>query len=161
MELGGRSWLSASGTFGIRSGHTAAPSTSILAVAGKKPSSLASSSCVTSVMAVTPLFRASAREALLPAPVGADRFVIRATHEHGVGVRSSRSLATASREAVPLYGGRIDPAWTWPGCLSAFQFLHFVAPQTVMAMSLRARTVSRVLWAGGDGEPWRQRRIDR
>ena len=44
MELGGRSWLSASGTFGIRSGHTAAPSTSILAVAGKKPSSLLSRS---------------------------------------------------------------------------------------------------------------------
>ena len=43
------------------------------------------------------------REALLPSPVGADRFVIRATHERGVGVPSSRSLATASREAVPIY----------------------------------------------------------
>jgi len=40
----------------------------------------------------------------LPAPVGARRFVIRATHERGVGVPSSRSLATASREAISLYG---------------------------------------------------------
>jgi hypothetical protein len=40
----------------------------------------------------------------LPAPVGARRFVIRATHERGVGAPSSRSLATASREARPLYG---------------------------------------------------------
>src|SRR5579884_975583 len=38
-------------------------------------------------------------EALLPAPVGAGRFVIRATHERGVGAPSSRSLATASHEA--------------------------------------------------------------
>ena len=38
-------------------------------------------------------------EALLPAPVGVRRFVIRATHERGVGVPSSRSLATVSREA--------------------------------------------------------------
>ena len=44
-------------------------------------------------------------EALLPAPVGVDRFVIRATRERGVGVPSSRSLATASREANPVYGG--------------------------------------------------------
>jgi hypothetical protein len=34
-------------------------------------------------------------EALLPSPVGVDRFVIRATYERGVGVPSSRSLATA------------------------------------------------------------------
>src|ERR1700739_3128317 len=34
------------------------------------------------------------------APVGVGRFVIRATHERGVGVPSSRSLATASREAA-------------------------------------------------------------
>ena len=45
-------------------------------------------------------------EALLPAPVGADRFVIRATHERGVGVPSSRSLATATREAVFSLGGQ-------------------------------------------------------
>src|SRR3954453_7131844 len=44
-------------------------------------------------------FQGLAIEALLPAPAGADRFVIRATHERGVGVPSSRSLATASREA--------------------------------------------------------------
>ena len=37
------------------------------------------------------------------APVGARRFVIRATHERGVGVPSSRSLATASREANSVY----------------------------------------------------------
>ncbi len=38
-------------------------------------------------------------EALLPAPVGAGRVVIRATHERGVGVPPSRSLATASHDA--------------------------------------------------------------
>jgi hypothetical protein len=37
------------------------------------------------------------------APVGARRFVIRATHERGVGVPSSRSLATATREANSVY----------------------------------------------------------
>ena len=37
------------------------------------------------------------------APVGVGRFVIRATHERGVGVPSSRSLATASREANSVY----------------------------------------------------------
>src|SRR5690349_12768370 len=44
-------------------------------------------------------FQGLPKEALLPAPVDADRFVIRATHERGVGVPSSRSLATATREA--------------------------------------------------------------
>jgi hypothetical protein len=44
-------------------------------------------------------------EALLSAPVGANRFVIRATHERGVGVPSSRSLSTASREAKSVYDG--------------------------------------------------------
>jgi len=39
-------------------------------------------------------------EALLPAPDGVGRFVIRATRERGVGVPSSRSLATASHEAT-------------------------------------------------------------
>jgi len=43
------------------------------------------------------------REALLPAPAGGGRFVIRATHECGVGVPSSRSFATASREAPTGY----------------------------------------------------------
>jgi hypothetical protein len=38
-----------------------------------------------------------------PAPVGVGHFVIRATHERGVGVPSSRSLATTSREAHQLY----------------------------------------------------------
>ena len=33
------------------------------------------------------------------APVGVGRFVIRATHERGVGALSSRSLSAASREA--------------------------------------------------------------
>src|SRR6185312_13880521 len=61
-------------------------------------------------IAVLPKRRASAWEALLPTPVGASRFVIRATHERGVGVPSSRSLATATREANPLYDG---------GCLFA------------------------------------------
>jgi hypothetical protein len=46
-------------------------------------------------------------EALLPAPVGVGHFVIRATRERGVGVPSSRSLATASREANSLYGRTI------------------------------------------------------
>jgi len=36
-------------------------------------------------------------------PVGVGRFVIRATHERGVGVPSSRSLATTSREANSDY----------------------------------------------------------
>jgi hypothetical protein len=36
----------------------------------------------------------------MPAPVGASRFVIRATHERGVGVPPSRSLSTASHEAL-------------------------------------------------------------
>src|ERR1700752_1005508 len=40
------------------------------------------------------------------APVGVGRFVIRATHERGVGVPSSRSLATATREAVFSLGGQ-------------------------------------------------------
>lgn len=35
----------------------------------------------------------------MPTPVGASRFVIRATHERGVGAPSSRSLRKASREA--------------------------------------------------------------
>jgi predicted Zn-dependent protease with MMP-like domain len=39
------------------------------------------------------------------APIGVDRFVIRATRERGVGVPSSRSLATATREAKSVYGG--------------------------------------------------------
>src|SRR5271166_791313 len=60
----------------------------------------------------TPSFRASAREARLPTPVGARRFVIRATHERGVGVPSSRSLATASREARSLYGNEPTLRWT-------------------------------------------------
>ena len=42
------------------------------------------------------------RGALLQAPVGVRRVVIRATHEHGVGAPSSRSLATASQPASPL-----------------------------------------------------------
>ena len=46
------------------------------------------------------LTRASAKAALMPAPDGVGRFVIRATRERGVGVPSSRSLATASREAT-------------------------------------------------------------
>ena len=42
----------------------------------------------------------------MPAPDGVGRFVIRATRERGVGVPSSRSLATASREATLSYEGR-------------------------------------------------------
>jgi hypothetical protein len=38
--------------------------------------------------------------ALLPTPVGASRFPTRATRERGVGVPSSRSLATTTREAT-------------------------------------------------------------
>ena len=43
--------------------------------------------------------RASVREALLPGTGGVGRFLIRATHERGVGVPPSRSLATVSHEA--------------------------------------------------------------
>ncbi|MDT5229504.1 MAG: hypothetical protein QOJ56_31 [Mycobacterium sp.] len=46
---------------------------------------------------------ASSRRRSCPAPVGVGRFVIRATRERGVGVPSSRSLATASREANSVY----------------------------------------------------------
>ena len=53
----------------------------------------------------TPERRASVWEALLPAPVGAGRFVIRATQERGVGAPSSRSLATASHEVVKILRG--------------------------------------------------------
>jgi hypothetical protein len=42
-------------------------------------------------------------EALLLTPVGTRRFVIRATHERGVGVPSSRSFAAASHEASSAY----------------------------------------------------------
>jgi hypothetical protein len=51
------------------------------------------------------------REALLPTPVGADRFVIRATHERGVGVPSSRSFSTATREARSAYGNQPTLSW--------------------------------------------------
>ena len=44
------------------------------------------------------------RKRSCPAPVGVGRFVIRATHERGVGVPSSRSLPTATREATSVYG---------------------------------------------------------
>ena len=44
-----------------------------------------------------PLRRRSCPHRLVPG-----RFVIRATHERGVGVPSSRSLATASREAFSV-----------------------------------------------------------
>src|SRR6476646_11462339 len=69
-----------------------------------------------SVLAITRIsfVRAFRSEALLPAPYGASRFVIRATHERGVGVPSSRSLSTASREANPLYGGRLRMAQPIP-----------------------------------------------
>jgi hypothetical protein len=40
-----------------------------------------------------------------PRPVGAGRFVIRATQERGVGAPSSRSLATASHEVVKILRG--------------------------------------------------------
>jgi hypothetical protein len=45
-----------------------------------------------------PLGRRSCLHRLVPG-----RFVIRATHERGVGVPSSRSLSTASRKANQLY----------------------------------------------------------
>ena len=43
----------------------------------------------------------------MPIPVGIGRFVIRATHERGVGAPSSRSLSTATHEAAPVYRGRL------------------------------------------------------
>jgi hypothetical protein len=60
---------------------------------------------------MTPEIRACARVALLRARVGVGRFVIRASRERGVGVPSSRSLATASREAnsLPLASTRRGP----------------------------------------------------
>jgi hypothetical protein len=42
----------------------------------------------------------------LPTTIDAGRFVIRATHERGVGVPSSRSLATTSHEAGEILQGR-------------------------------------------------------
>src|SRR4051794_6347315 len=49
-------------------------------------------------------------------PAGVRRFVIRATHERGVGVPSSRSLSTASHEASSVYArggpaGDVRCAW--------------------------------------------------
>jgi hypothetical protein len=44
----------------------------------------------------------------LPSPIGVGRFVIRATHERGVGVPPSRSLATASHEAKVTLAHRTD-----------------------------------------------------
>src|SRR6476659_5211313 len=81
-----------------------------------------------SVLAITRIsfVRAFRSEALLPAPVGASRFVIRATHERGVGVPPSRSLATASREAVPVYGDRLDPARTYVYRLRSCDILNSV-----------------------------------
>jgi len=46
----------------------------------------------------------------LPAPVVSGRFVIRATHERGVGVPPSRSLSAASRKATCRVSGRAR----WP-----------------------------------------------
>ena len=45
-------------------------------------------------------------EALLPAPVGVGRFVIRATRRAWVGVPPTQSLTTATREANSLYARR-------------------------------------------------------
>ena len=56
------------------------------------------------------LIQAPRPEALLPAPDGVGRFVIRATHEPGVGVPSSRSLATAAREASESLSEATDGA---------------------------------------------------
>src|SRR4029077_17389160 len=73
----------------------------------------------------------SRSEALLPTPIGASRFVIRATRERGVGVPPSRSLVTASREAIhhttaatPTPGHRHNtiekqPSEPWPGMCNA------------------------------------------
>jgi hypothetical protein len=58
-------------------------------------------------IAMLPKCRASTVEALLPSPIGVGRFVIRATHERGVGVPPSRSLATASHEANSLGAAEI------------------------------------------------------
>src|SRR5271169_4210021 len=52
----------------------------------------------------TPSFRASTDGGALARHRSVSgRFVIRATHERGVGVPSSRSFATASREASSVY----------------------------------------------------------
>ena len=53
----------------------------------------------------------------MPGPVGVGRFVIRATRERGVGVPSSRSLATASREASVTI--RRNAAATVPDAVTA------------------------------------------
>ena len=44
----------------------------------------------------------------MPTPVRVGRFVIRATRERGVGAPSSRSLATASHEALLRLARRTD-----------------------------------------------------
>lgn len=58
---------------------------------------------------ILPNDRAATKEALLPTPVGGSRFVIRATHERGVGVPSSRSFVIATHEATSACPERVDP----------------------------------------------------
>ncbi len=82
----------------------------------------------------TPERRASPWEALLQAPVGVGRFVIRATHERGVGVPSSRSLSTASREAESDYKVWND---------SAEAMFNGVNPQLVRVASCQSPRRSR------------------
>ena len=47
---------------------------------------------------------------LFVTPAGVRRFVVRATHERGVGVPPSRSLSTASREASERLSKATDGA---------------------------------------------------
>src|SRR5690625_4261868 len=60
------------------------------------------------VIASLPMSSGPHPEALLPVPVGTGRFVIRATHERGVGAPPSRSLSTATHEAAPTVSTASD-----------------------------------------------------
>ena len=94
--------------------------------------------------------RASHPEALLQAPVGVGRFVIRATHERGVGLPSSRSLATASREANPVYG-RCLPM----GCCASLRMtmIASLGLTTIGCENGPARRDERGRGGRGDGVP--------
>ena len=108
------------------------------------------------------------RETLLPTPVVSGRFVIRATHERGVGVPSSRSLSTASREAsaslsettddpIPIpseSGGGSKVSRTWPGyradgCLIR---VYFVTRSVASAQSMISSITARI---DGNSTPFR------
>ena len=75
----------------------------------------------------------------MPAPAGAGRFVIRATHERGVGAPSSRSLSTASREADSGYiNGPTVSMNAFVKAVGHREIRSIAAPNTKVALGLIA-----------------------